>query len=77
MPRKKVRSELLKEESAWVDLALSSRFETGALFVICLNAVWIGVHTDMNAGKPSPANPFDSGSFGVEIFFCVAFSVEI
>eukprot|EP00929_Paragymnodinium_shiwhaense_P082169 TRINITY_DN4321_c0_g2_i1.p1 TRINITY_DN4321_c0_g2~~TRINITY_DN4321_c0_g2_i1.p1 ORF type:complete len:730 (-),score=178.59 TRINITY_DN4321_c0_g2_i1:152-2341(-) len=80
---RKVRAHLSKRKNndhmkteGWVQkIARSDRFENLTLFVVMLNAVWIGVDLDLNDAD-SLVNA--SLSFQVvENFFCFYFTVEV
>ncbi|CAD7937834.1 unnamed protein product [Amoebophrya sp. A25] len=63
----------LRRDNCFTDIAMAQWFENTALFVIVLNALWIGVEVDLNSGDDSNKDVF----IAVENIFCVLFTAEI
>lgn len=67
-------TDLYKTEGCWQAIARNERFGSGTLFVICVNAVWIGYDADHN--KVDNPNDAELQFKIADQIFCVFFTFE-
>ncbi|CAD7937316.1 unnamed protein product [Amoebophrya sp. A120] len=68
-------ADYYEENSLFARIAADSRFDNFTLFVIVLNAAWIGVDTEINTAPD--ISRYDTASVMIENLFCYYFTIEV
>ncbi|CAD7971596.1 unnamed protein product [Amoebophrya sp. A25] len=68
-------TDYYEENSYYARIAADPRFDNFTLFIIVLNAAWIGVDTEINDAPD--ITRYSTGSVLIENFFCYYFTFEV